>query len=129
MQTYLIIITHLLPNDSKVLKGGSGSILLHAGGKKVKTCFVYSLVSSPLDRSKHFTLYPLADLFIPTSTRLLCEAFWPCSNYAQRLITCISTTVYSQVLIYENKIVFIMISHLVWEQIKLFDMNRVGQDT
>ena len=27
---------------------------------------LYSAVSSPLDRSKRFTLYPLADLFIPT---------------------------------------------------------------
>ena len=39
MQTYLIIITHILPNDSKGLKGVSGSILLHAVVKKVKVCF------------------------------------------------------------------------------------------
>ena len=39
MQTYLIIITHLLPNDSKGLKGVSGSILLHAVVKRVKVCF------------------------------------------------------------------------------------------
>ena len=35
----LIIITHLLPNDSKGLKGVSGSILLHAVVKMVKVCF------------------------------------------------------------------------------------------
>ena len=42
MQTYLITITHLLTNDSKGLKGVSGSILLHAViavVKKVKVCF------------------------------------------------------------------------------------------
>ena len=43
---------------------------------KVKGIFLYSAVSSPLDRSKRFTLLPpLADLFIPTPTRLLREAF------------------------------------------------------
>ena len=44
--------------------------------KKGKGMFLYSAVSSPLDRSgaAHFTP-PLADLFIPTPTRLLWEAF------------------------------------------------------
>ena len=37
--------------------------------------FSYSAVSSPLERSKRFTLHPLADWFIPTPTRLLWEAF------------------------------------------------------
>ena len=37
--------------------------------------FSYCSVSSPLDGSKGFTLHPLADLFIPTPTRLLWEAF------------------------------------------------------
>ena len=37
--------------------------------------FLYSAVSSPLDRSKRLILYPQADLFIPTPTRLLREAF------------------------------------------------------
>ena len=42
----------------------------------VKGMFVlYSAVSSPLDRPKCFTLHPLADLFIPTPTRLLREPF------------------------------------------------------
>ena len=77
MPTYLIINlhSHLLPNDSNGLKGVSGSILLHAGGEKGKGMFLYSAVSSPLDRSKRFTFYPLEDLFIPTPTRLLWEAF------------------------------------------------------
>ena len=44
--------------------------------KKVTGMFLYSAVSSPLDRSKHFTLLPpMADLFIPTPNRLLLEAF------------------------------------------------------
>ena len=37
--------------------------------------FSYSAVSSSLDRSERFTLRPLEDLFIPTPTRLLWEAF------------------------------------------------------
>ena len=37
--------------------------------------FLYSVVSSPLDRSKRFTLRPLAHLFIPGQTWLLWEAF------------------------------------------------------
>ena len=57
MPTYLIINlhSHLLTNDSNGLKGVSGSILLHAGGKKGEGMFLYSAVSSPLDRSKHST--------------------------------------------------------------------------
>ena len=35
--------------------------------------FLYSVVSSPYDRSKHFTLHPLVDLFILTATRFLRE--------------------------------------------------------
>ena len=42
--------------------------------KKVKVCF-YIAVSSPLDRSKRFTLHPMTDLFVPTPTRYLWEAF------------------------------------------------------
>ena len=36
---------------------------------------LYSEVSSPSDRTKRFTLCPLADLFIPTPTRLPWETF------------------------------------------------------
>ena len=76
----------------------------HFAIRKKKDMFLYSAVSSPLDRSKLFTLFlPLTDLFIPTQTRLLQEAFKPCSNYAHRLNTHISTTVYSQVPIYTVK--------------------------
>ena len=56
-------------------------------------------VSWTAQTTLHF-LPSLADLFIPTPTRLLWEAFWPCSNYARRLFTHIFTTVYTQVLIY-----------------------------
>ena len=51
MQTYLIIITHLLPNNSKGFKGVSGSILLHAVVKKVKVCFYivqYPVCNAPV---------------------------------------------------------------------------------
>ena len=37
--------------------------------------FLYSAVSSPRDCSKHFTLHPLADLFIPKPSRLLHEDY------------------------------------------------------
>ena len=42
MQTYLIIITHLLPNDGNGLKGVSGSISLHPGDKNGRGMFLYS---------------------------------------------------------------------------------------
>ena len=35
---------------------------------KVKGMYLYSAVSSPLDRSMHCTLHPQADLFTPAST-------------------------------------------------------------
>ena len=38
--------------------------------KYCKGMILYSTVSSPLDRSKRLTLHSLADLFIPTPTRL-----------------------------------------------------------
>ena len=44
-------------------------------GWSVIGMFLYSSVSSPLDRLKRFTLLPLAHLFIPTPTRLLWEEF------------------------------------------------------
>ena len=40
-----------------------------------KGMLLRSAVSSPLDRSNRFTLHSLADMFIPTPTRLLWEAF------------------------------------------------------
>ena len=54
--------------------------LSHMEKCHINTCkryvfIYYSAVSSPLDRSKHFTLHSLADLFIPTPTQLLWEAF------------------------------------------------------
>ena len=63
-------------------------------GKKV--CVYIISVSSPLDRSKRFTLHPIADVFIQTPTRLIWEAF---SHVAITwLSTHISTTV--QIIIY-----------------------------
>ena len=49
--------------------------LLHLFVQQSKSMFLYSAVSSPLDRSNRFLLHPLADLFIPTQTRLLLEEF------------------------------------------------------
>ena len=42
---------------------------------------------SPPDRQKRFTLQAIADLFIPTSTRLLGEAFGYAANRVRRLLT------------------------------------------
>ena len=42
---------------------------------KAKGMFLYSVVSSQLDRLKCFTLHPLADLFIQAPNQLLWEAF------------------------------------------------------
>ena len=56
---------------------------------------------SYVDRPKClFTLHPLADLFIPTPTRLLWEAFSHAAISGWILHIHISTTVYIQVLIY-----------------------------
>ena len=49
--------------------------------------FLYSAVSSPLARSKRFTLHPPADLFIPAPTRLLWEAFSHAAYCAKTSIT------------------------------------------
>ena len=46
---------------------------------------LYSVVSIPWDCSKRFTLHPLADLFIPTPTRLLWEAVSHAAITARRL--------------------------------------------
>ena len=74
MQTYLIIITQSSSqNDSNCLKGVYGNILLHAGGKKVKVCFYTA--QYPVRWIAQSTLRALEDLFIPTPTRLLWEAF------------------------------------------------------
>ena len=62
--------------------------------------FLYSAVSSPSDRSTRFTLHSPADLLIPTPTRLLWEAFSHAAIIARRLITHISTTVYSLILMH-----------------------------
>ena len=61
---------------------------------------LYSTESSPLDRSKRFTLHFLADLFIQTPIQLIWEACSHKAITAQRLFINISTSVYSQVMIY-----------------------------
>ena len=68
--------------------------------KKGKGMVLYSAVSSPLDRSKRFTLsYPGR----PVHSDTVLGFSWKHSSHAaiaQRLFTHMSTTVYSQVLIY-----------------------------
>ena len=61
---------------------------------------LYSAVSSPLDRSKRFTLSSPGR---PVHSDTVLGFSWKHSSHAaiaQRLLTHISTTVYSQVLIY-----------------------------
>ena len=68
-------------------------------GKK-KGMVLYSAVSSPLDRSKRFTLSSPGR---PVHSDTVLGFSWKHSSHAaiaQRLFTHISTTVYSQVLIY-----------------------------
>ena len=60
---------------------------------KLKGLFLYNAVSSPQDCSKHFSLRPLADLFIPKPTGLLWEALSHIAITAQKLFVHISTTI------------------------------------
>ena len=67
---------------------------------KGKGVVLYSAVSSPLDRSKRFTLSSSGR---PVHSDTVLGFSWKHSSHAaiaQRLFTRISTTVYSQVLIY-----------------------------
>ena len=67
---------------------------------KGKGMVLYSAVSSPLDRSKRFTLSSPGR---PVHSETVLGFSWKHSSHAaiaQRLFTHISTTVYSQVLIY-----------------------------
>ena len=69
-------------------------------GDKGKGMVLYSAVSSPLDRSKRFTLSSPGR---PVHSDTVLGFSWKHSSHAaiaQRLFTRISTTVYSQVLIY-----------------------------
>ena len=69
-------------------------------GKKGKGMVLYSAVFSPLDRSKRFTLSSPGR---PVHSDTVLGFSWKHSSHAaiaQRLFTHISTTVYSQVLIY-----------------------------
>ena len=56
-----------------------------------KGAFLLSSVSSPWDCSKCFTFHPQADLFIPTPSRLLWEAFSHATITARRPFVHIST--------------------------------------
>ena len=84
---------------------------------------LYSAVSSPLYRSKRFTLSSPGR---PVHSDTVLGFSWKHSSHAaiaQRLFTHISTTVYSQVLIYTAEsilfIVFIIIEHKFKEALSL----------
>ena len=76
------------------------SVNRHVKKGKGKGMVLYSAVSSPLDRSKRFTLSSPGR---PVHSDTVLGFSWKHSSHAaiaQRLFTHISTTVYSQVLIY-----------------------------
>ena len=102
---------HICTGQNKIIK------------KKGKGTLLYSAVSSLWDRSKRFTLHPLADLFIPRPSQLLWEAF----NHAiaRKLFVHISTTVciarYS----------FIQLTVATWgdQTCQRFEVTAVGFET
>ena len=76
------------------------SAVINVVKKKKKGMVLYSAVSSPLDRSKRFTLSSPGR---PVHSDTVLGFSWKHSSHAaiaQRLFTHMSTTVYSQVLIY-----------------------------
>ena len=66
---YLLVTCHSILNELERF-----NLFLFNKGKKGRPMFIHSAVSSPLDRSKRFTLNYMADLFTPTPTQLLWEA-------------------------------------------------------
>ena len=97
-----IFVCHPLPHLCLSLLKLHPCITYIALPMQGKGMFLYSAVSSPLDRSKRFTL------FLPWQTSSFRHQLgfsWKhsrisSSNYAQWLFTQMSTTIYSQVLIY-----------------------------
>ena len=64
--------------------------------KVYKIDVLYSAVSSPLDRSKHFTIHPLADLFILTpTTKTIHSHFHRCQFVTWSIAHLLSVTRYS----------------------------------
>ena len=87
-------------NMSKSLTSNKPDKTMIKGKGKGKGMILYSAVSSPLDRSKRFTLSSPGR---PVHSDTVLGFSWKHSSHAaiaQRLFTHISTTVYSQVLIY-----------------------------
>ena len=69
--------------------------------KRLKHSYILNIAWCP-DRSKLFTPSPQAELFMPTPTLLLWEAFSHAALTAQRLFIHIFPPVYSQVLVYTS---------------------------
>ena len=91
---------HLMTN--KYITGSNRNMTEEISCKKVsKVKFLYSAVSSPQDRSNPFTLYfPDRPVHSDTISASLGSIQPYATINARRLLVCISTTVYSQVLIY-----------------------------
>ena len=95
--TPVVLTTCCTYKLSKVLCYEIGVVILL---KVLYSMVLYSAVSSPLDRSKRFTLSSPGR---PVHSYTVLGFSWKHSSHAaiaQRLFTHISTTVYSQVLIY-----------------------------
>ena len=100
MQTYLIIITHLLPNDSNGLKGVSGSILLHAVVKMVKVCFLQHGIQSVRSLKALYTLPPGRPVHSDTNSAALGSILAMQQLRAMTNHSDFQHCLYSQVLIY-----------------------------
>ena len=94
LQTHKDELLTLNDVDRQMLKASTGCHMTPECKKKGK-CMFYTAkypVCWTAKSGLHFP--PLVDLFIPTPTRLLREAFQPGSNYVRTQVTHISTTVY-----------------------------------
>ena len=94
------VVYHKYADDTQLYVTYKPNVLGDIKGKKGKGMVLYSAVSSPLDRSKRFTLSSPGR---PVHSDTVLGFSWKHSSHAaiaQRLFTHISTTVYSRVLIY-----------------------------
>ena len=90
-----------LSDSPSVSKNRTAKITMSLSNVKGKGMVIYSAVSSPLDRSTRFTLSSTGR---PVHPDTVLGFSWKHSSHAaiaQRLFTHMSTTVYSQVLIYK----------------------------
>ena len=94
---------HIRPGHRRHVTARRSSVGGHCPGdvKKSKGKFLYSAVSSPQDRSKRFTLYFPDRPVHPDTISVSLGSIQPYAAInARKLLVHISTTVYSQVLIF-----------------------------